>query len=239
MAATSSLLAISRLLVAAAWSRLVVRSMAKLPGTGPTLGPGPGDCEHDPDSDWEPERELQELERCLKQQKKQILFQKIGREMMASGAPQRILSRNAMVQIRYLHKEFSKDWSVSRLAEGFGVSTDVIRRVLKSKFVPTWKQEIKQDQKILSKTRIIHHPQQKLTSREQPILPAFTGYLVSGSRLKSGCEALPPCVHRKGQYYNSTLPEMERNSKAWKIKRSQKVRGKVSQRLGREKWAGY
>ncbi|XP_056662231.1 tubulin polyglutamylase TTLL13 isoform X2 [Monodelphis domestica] len=70
--------------------------------------------------------------RHLKQQKKQILFQKIGREMMPSGAPQRILSRNAMVQIRYLHKEFSKDWSVSRLAEGFGVSTDVIRRVLKS-----------------------------------------------------------------------------------------------------------
>lgn len=37
------------------------------------------------------------------------------------------------------------------MAEGFDVSTDVIRRVLKSKFVPTLKQKLKQDQKVMIK----------------------------------------------------------------------------------------
>ena len=37
---------------------------------------------------------------------------------------------------RYLHREFAESWSVPRLAEGFDVSIDVIRRVLESKFVP-------------------------------------------------------------------------------------------------------
>ncbi|XP_020821054.1 neugrin isoform X2 [Phascolarctos cinereus] len=131
MAAASNFLAASRLRAAAAWSRRVVRGMAGPPGTGSTLGPGLGD-EHDLDSDWEPERGLQALERALQRRKKEIRFRKICRQMEASGAPQRVLSRNAMEQIRYLRKEFSEDWSVPRLAEGFGVSTDVIRRVLKS-----------------------------------------------------------------------------------------------------------
>ena len=52
---------------------------------------------------------------------------------------------------RYLHREFSESWSVPRLAEGFDVSTDVIRRVLKSKFIPTLEQKLKQDQKVLKK----------------------------------------------------------------------------------------
>ncbi|XP_027707317.1 neugrin [Vombatus ursinus] len=233
MAAASSFLAASRLRAAALLSRLGVRGVAGPPGTGPTPGPGLGD-EHDLDSDWEPERGLQELERALQQQKKEIRFQKICRQMEASGAPQRILSRNAMEQIRYLHKEFSEDWSVPRLAEGFGVSTDVIRRVLKSKFVPTLKQEIKQDQKILSKARNTHHPQTQLALQEQPLLPTSTGHLVSGSMSISRCEALPHLCH-KGQNYSSALQEKEKNPQAWKTPRSQKFRGKVSQKLGRER----
>nr|KAF6278957.1 neugrin, neurite outgrowth associated [Myotis myotis] len=57
--------------------------------------------------------------------------------MEPRGAPPRTLTREAMEQIRYLHEEFPESWPVPRLAEGFAVSTDVIRRVLKSKFVPT------------------------------------------------------------------------------------------------------
>lgn len=72
--------------------------------------------------------------------------------MEAAGAPPRTLTWEAIEQIRYLHKEFAESWSVPRLAEGFDVSTDVIRRVLKSKFVPTLKQKLKQDQKVLIKT---------------------------------------------------------------------------------------
>lgn len=71
--------------------------------------------------------------------------------MEAPGAPPRTLTWEAMEQIRYLHKEFAESWSVPRLAEGFDVSTDVIRRVLKSKFVPTLEQKLKQDQKVLKK----------------------------------------------------------------------------------------
>lgn len=82
---------------------------------------------------------------------KAIRFQKIRRQMEASGAPPRTLTWEAMEQIRYLHREFSESWSVPRLAEGFDVSTDVIRRVLKSKFIPTLEQKLKQDQKVLKK----------------------------------------------------------------------------------------
>lgn len=71
--------------------------------------------------------------------------------MEAPGAPPRTLTWEAMDQIRYLHEEFTECWSVPRLAEGFGVSPDVIRRVLKSKFVPLLEQKLKQDQKVLQK----------------------------------------------------------------------------------------
>ncbi|CAO2614078.1 Ngrn [Lemmus lemmus] len=115
-------------------------------------GPGPVSREPDPDSDWEPEeRALQEVESTLKRQKNAIRFQKIRRQMEAPGAPPRTLTWEAIEQIRYLHKEFAESWSVPRLAEGFDVSTDVIRRVLKSKFVPTLEQKLKQDQKVLIK----------------------------------------------------------------------------------------
>ncbi|XP_059227540.1 neugrin [Mustela nigripes] len=119
--------------------------------------PGSLGREPDPDSDWEPEeRELQEVESTLKRQKKAARFQKIRRQMEAPGAPPRTLTWKAMEQIRYLHKEFAESWSVPRLAEGFGVSTDVIRRVLKSKFVPTLEQKLKQDQKVLKKAGLGH-----------------------------------------------------------------------------------
>nr|XP_002721535.1 neugrin [Oryctolagus cuniculus] len=142
-------------------------------------GPGPVGREPDPDSDWEPEeRELQELESTLKRQKKAIRFQKIRRQMEAPGAPPRTLTWESMEQIRYLHKEFAETWSVPRLAEGFDVSTDVIRRVLKSKFVPSLEQKLKQDQKVLERVGLAHAP---------PRLPA--GHSVSGALLVPGDEA--------------------------------------------------
>lgn len=53
-----------------------------------------------------------------------------------------------MEQIRYLHKEFAETWSIPRLAEGFDVSTEVIRRVLKSKFVPTLERKLKEQKAV-------------------------------------------------------------------------------------------
>ncbi|KAG8516338.1 Tubulin polyglutamylase TTLL13 [Galemys pyrenaicus] len=117
-----------------------------------SAGAGPTGREPDPESDWEPEeRALQEVASALKRQKKAIRLQKIRRQMEPPGAPPRTLTWEAMEQIRYLHKEFADSWSVPQLAGGFDVSTDVIRRVLKSKFVPTLEQRQKQDQKALKK----------------------------------------------------------------------------------------
>uniref|UniRef100_A0A8C8XZM5 Neugrin n=1 Tax=Panthera leo TaxID=9689 RepID=A0A8C8XZM5_PANLE len=147
------------------------------------VDPGTLGREPDPDSDWEPEeRELQEVESTLKQQKKAARFQKIRRQMEAPGAPPRTLTREAMEQIRYLRKEFAESWSVPRLAEGFGVSTHVIRRVLKSKFVPTLEQKLKQDQKVLKKPGLALSFRQ-LPGSQDSLKPLSTSHSGSGSSL--------------------------------------------------------
>uniref|UniRef100_A0A2K6U4K5 Neugrin n=1 Tax=Saimiri boliviensis boliviensis TaxID=39432 RepID=A0A2K6U4K5_SAIBB len=152
-------------------------------------GPGPIGREPDPDTDWEPEeRELQEVESILKRQKKAIRFQKIRRQMEAPGAPPRTLTWEAIEQIRYLHKEFAESWSVPKLAEGFDVSTDVIRRVLKSRFVPTLKQKLKQDQKVLKKAGLTHSLQQ-LQDFGNTSKPLPAGHSASGSLLTPEYEA--------------------------------------------------
>lgn len=46
---------------------------------------------------------------------------------------------------RYLKQEFPEEWTLQRLAVGFNVSIDIIRRVLKSKFIPPEKRKMKQD----------------------------------------------------------------------------------------------
>ena len=89
---------------------------------------------------------------------------------------------------RYLHEEFPESWSVPRLAEGFDVSTDVIRRVLKSKFLPTLEQKLKQDQKVLKKAGLAHSLQHlRGSGNTSKLLPA--GHSVSGSWLMPGHEA--------------------------------------------------
>lgn len=162
-------------------------------------GPGSVSCEPDPDSDWEPEeRELQEVESALKRQKKAMRFQKIRRQMEAPGAPPRTLTWEAMEQIRYLHKEFAESWSVPRLAEGFDVSTDVIRRVLKSKFVPTLEQKLRQDQKVLKKAGFTREIGQ-LPVSEDTLKALSAGRSVSGL-LMAGDE-----VSSKSQNHSAAL----------------------------------
>lgn len=46
---------------------------------------------------------------------------------------------------RYLSREFPEDWPVSRLAQGFQVKPDIVRRVLRSHFSPSWERSLKQD----------------------------------------------------------------------------------------------
>lgn len=142
--------------------------------------------------------------------------------MEAPGAPPRTLTWEAMEQIRYLHKEFAESWTVPRLAEGFDVSTDVIRRVLKSKFVPTLEQKLKQDQKVLKKAGLAHPLRQlpgsgdtwKLLSADLP---------VSGGKASS-----------QGQGHSTALKVIEPNTHSTNTPRRQKGRNKGIQSLEKE-----
>ncbi|CAI9572908.1 unnamed protein product [Staurois parvus] len=100
--------------------------------------------------------------------------------MEPPGPPERSLSWNAMEQIRYLKQEFPEEWTLQRLASGFNVSTDVIRRVLKSKFVPSQARKMKQDAvvssrlgQLSSKTK---QDQLKLMSSKHPTQPILLGW---------------------------------------------------------------
>ncbi|KAM7048451.1 neugrin [Molossus nigricans] len=214
MAGTLSLLLGARVFAVVARCGFATRGVA---------GPGPTGREPDPDSDWEPEeRELQEVESALKRQKKAIRFQKIRRQMEPPGAPPRTLTREAMEQIRYLHKEFSESWSVPRLAEGFDVSTDVIRRVLKSKFVPTLEQRLKQDQKVLKKAGLAHSLRQLPGSGD-------TWKLLSAGHSVSGGEA-----SSQGQGHSTALKVIEPNTHSTYTLGRQKGRNKGIQSLEKE-----
>lgn len=118
--------------------------------------------------------------------------------MEAPGAQPRTLTWEAMEQIRYLHKEFADSWSVPRLAEGFNVSTDVIRKVLKSKFVPTLEQKLKQDQKVLKKAEFAHSLLQ-LQGSGNTLKPLAADHSVSSSLLMPGDEA------SYGQHHSTAL----------------------------------
>ncbi|XP_048723154.2 neugrin [Caretta caretta] len=98
---------------------------------------------------------LQEVERVLQQQRKAVRLRRLRRELEPAGPPQRSLSWQAMEQIRYLRQAFPEEWPVARLAQGFGVSPDVIQRVLRSKFSPPLERRMKQDAKVLGVARIL------------------------------------------------------------------------------------
>lgn len=141
--------------------------------------------------------------------------------MEEPGAPPRTLTWEAMEQIRYLHKEFADSWSIPRLAEGFDVSTDVIRRVLKSKFVPTLEQKLKQDQKVLKKAG--------LPGSGDNWKVLSTGHSVSGSLLIPRSE-----TSSQGQGHSTTLKMTEPNSHSTNTPKRQKGRNKGIQGLEKE-----
>lgn len=162
---------------------------------------------------------------ALKRQKKAMRFQKIRRQMEAPGAPPRTLTWEAMEQIRYLHEEFAESWSVPRLAEGFDVSTDVIRRVLKSKFVPTLEQKLRQDQKVLKKAGITRAVCQ-LPIAEDTLKPLSAGHSVSGPLLMPGGEVSP-----KSQNHSPALKVVKSNVHSTDAQKKREERNKRIQVL--------
>ncbi|XP_033922021.1 neugrin [Melopsittacus undulatus] len=69
------------------------------------------------------------------------------------GAPERTLTWAAMEQMRFLRQELPEEWPLERLARGFGVSPDVVRRVLRSRGCPPPPRRLRQDRKALTAAR--------------------------------------------------------------------------------------
>lgn len=80
-----------------------------------------------------------------------VKYHILRRQMTPPGAPQRMLTWDAIEQIRYLKKEDPEEWTVERLAEGFSVAPDVILRVLRSNFIPSPDKRAKQDAKVMAR----------------------------------------------------------------------------------------
>lgn len=147
--------------------------------------PGPDPREKDPfidDPDMaEVEDRLRALERAEKRRQVAMKFQRVRKQLGPPGPPERKLSWDAMEQIRYLKQELPEEWTVARLAEGFAVSTDVIHRVLRGKFVPSAERRAKQDSKAAVWQQSLPanaHPGQdapQLPGTHNDMLPAGTG----------------------------------------------------------------
>ncbi|XP_033634800.1 neugrin-like [Asterias rubens] len=60
----------------------------------------------------------------------------------------RTLSWDTIEQIRYLKQENGEEWTTKKLATSFGISRDLVIKVLKSKFAPTEKTRMKQNEKV-------------------------------------------------------------------------------------------
>ncbi|NXG43323.1 NGRN protein, partial [Psilopogon haemacephalus] len=65
-------------------------------------------------------------------------------------APERTLTWQAMEQMRFLRQELPEEWPLERLAQGFGVSPDVVRRVLRSRSCPPPHRRQRPDQRALN-----------------------------------------------------------------------------------------
>ncbi|NXP75679.1 NGRN protein, partial [Ramphastos sulfuratus] len=65
-------------------------------------------------------------------------------------APERTLTWEAMEQMRFLRQELPEEWPLKRLAQSFGVSPDVVRRVLRSRSCPPPHRRQRQDQRALN-----------------------------------------------------------------------------------------
>ncbi|XP_064013888.1 tubulin polyglutamylase TTLL13 isoform X2 [Pogoniulus pusillus] len=86
-----------------------------------------------------------------RRQRRAARMQRMRRELgERRGAPERTLTWQAMEQMRFLRQELPEEWPLERLAQGFGVSLDVVRRVLRSRNCPPPHRQQRQDQRALN-----------------------------------------------------------------------------------------
>ncbi|GAB0194327.1 tubulin polyglutamylase TTLL13-like [Grus japonensis] len=97
-----------------------------------------------------PDPALEEAERA-RRRRAAAREQRLRRELGGGrGAPERTLTWQAMEQMRFLWQELPEEWPPERLAQGFGVSPDVVRRVLRGRGCPPPRRRQRQDERALS-----------------------------------------------------------------------------------------
>ncbi|XP_077370337.1 neugrin [Festucalex cinctus] len=112
------------------------------------------------------------VEESMKKQK-MIKYNIMHRKMRPPGPPERKLTWEAMETIRYLKREHPEEWTVEHLSEGFLVSPEVIRRVIRNKFSPAPHRKAVQDAKVMSRLqRTALSSGEAATERSQPDLHA-------------------------------------------------------------------
>ncbi|NXL27856.1 NGRN protein, partial [Glaucidium brasilianum] len=122
-----------------------LRVAALLTGTPRRAAAWPGNPETP-----EPEPELEEAERA-RRRRTAARLRRLRRELgEGGGAPERTLTWEAMEQMRFLRQELPEEWPPERLARGFGVSPDVVRRVLRGRGCPPPRRRQRQDERALS-----------------------------------------------------------------------------------------
>ncbi|NWT06788.1 NGRN protein, partial [Mionectes macconnelli] len=97
-----------------------------------------------------PDPALEEAERA-RRRRVAARMERLRRELGGErGAPERVLTWQAMEQLRFLRQELPEEWPLERLAQGFGVSTDVVRRVLRGRACLSPRRRLRQDRRALS-----------------------------------------------------------------------------------------
>ncbi|KAJ7424899.1 hypothetical protein BTVI_04744 [Pitangus sulphuratus] len=86
------------------------------------------------------------------------------------GAPERVLTWQAMEQLRFLRQELPEEWPLERLAQGFGVSTDVVRRVLRGRGCPSPRRRLRQDRRALSAVAAIPGTEREVRAPDGTLL---------------------------------------------------------------------
>lgn len=65
--------------------------------------------------------------------------------------PMKRLSRDQMDHLKTLHSGQPETWTVTKLAEGFGISTSAVTRILRSTFEPSEETRLRQDASALKR----------------------------------------------------------------------------------------
>ncbi|CAN9516194.1 unnamed protein product [Ophioblennius macclurei] len=179
------------------------------PGPGPhgdRFGSGGRRLEDGGDEVEEVEEKIQKLLDEERKRQKSVKFHVMRRKMTSPGPPERRLSWDAMEQIRYLKQEQPEEWSVERLAQGFSVSPDVVRRVLRSKFVPSPERRQKQNAKANSAAGLLPPPSRRQDRLALPGKPTSSAAAAAGMLPSGGGEGGAALAVVGGDASGSLLP---------------------------------